>query len=283
MARRLGRWVAGGALGVAVALMPATPAQADLIFPPGACVGTAAWQDGGPNIVSTQRNPDDVIEIPRKATVNWSGRVVGPKAGTERSIDGEVFIDLPPLLGGITLGRWDGQASNVDKSGAYDYDLPSIIPAGVVFTVVGEHAENGKLHCDGEADVMIKGGPFDSPVVWVALVGLLLTGVLTGLAGRSDDGGGIARMILGALLGLLFAVFGSLTLILFGVLPLASPVVTVLLALGLVLGGLWGKWAPLGGGGEAGPGGGGPGGGGPGAGGSSASGPDQPTVQVPAA
>jgi len=273
MARRLGRWLAGGALGAAVALVPAAPAQADLILPPGACVGTAAWQGGGPNIVSTERNPDDVIEIPRKATVNWSGRVVGPQAGTERPIDGEVFIDLPPLLGGITLGQWNGRGSNVEKSGVYDYDLPSIIPAGVVFTVVGEHAENGKVHCDGEADLMIKGGPFDSPLIWVALVGLLLSGVMTALAGKSDGGGGIGRMILGALLGLLFAVFGSLTLILFGVLPLASPVVTVLLALGLVLGGVWGKWAPLGGGGEAGPGAGGPG----------AGGPDQPTVQVPAA
>jgi len=274
MARRLGRWLAGAALGAAVALVPAVPAQADLIDPPGACVGTAVWQGGGPNIVSTERNPDDVIEIPRKATVNWTGHVVGPQAGTERAIDGEVFIDLPPLLGGITIDRWNGRASNVDKSGVYGYDLPSIIPAGVVFTVVGEHAENDKVHCDGEADVMIKGGPFESPLIWVALVGLLLTGVATALAGRSDGGGGIGRMILGALLGLLVAVFGSLTLILFGVLPLASPVVTVLLALGLVLGGVWGKWAPLGGG-AAGPD--GPGTGGP------AGGPDQPTVQVPAA
>jgi hypothetical protein len=279
MARRLGRWLAGGALGVAVALVPAAPAAADLVDPPGACVGTAVWQEGGPSIVSTERSPDDVVEIPRKATVNWTGRVVGPQAGTERTIDGEVFIDLPPLLGGITLDRWSGRASNVDKSGTYSYDLPSIIPAGVVFTVVGEHAENGKVHCDGEADVMIKGGVFDSPLVWAALGGLLLLGVLTALAGRSDGGGGIGRMLLGALLGLLLFLFGSLTLILFGVLPLASPVVTVLLGLGLVLGGLWGKWAPLGGGPGGGPGG-DSGGGGSGGGAGS---PDQPLAQLPAA
>jgi hypothetical protein len=272
MARRLGRWLAGGALGAAVALVPAAPAVADLIDPPGACVATVAWQGGGPKIVSTERSPDDVVEIPRKATVDWSGRVVGPQAGVERAIDGEVFLDLPPLLGGITLGDWAGRTSDVDKSGTYDYDLPSIIPAGVVFTVVGEHAENGKVHCDGEADVMIKGGPFDSPLIWAALGGLLLFGLLTALAGRSDGGGGIGRTLLGALLGLLLFLFGSLTLILFGVLPLNSPVVTVLLGLGLVLGGLWGKWAPLGGSG-----------GGPDGGAGGAGSPDQPIVGVPTA
>lgn len=246
MMRRLWLGVAAGGLGAACALLPATPAAADLVDPPGACVASAAWS-GGPTIVSQTGDPDDVTVIPRQATVDWSGTVVGPTAGTARPVDGAVELDLPPLFGGIPIGDWGGSSTDVKKTGTYSYDLPSLVPAGVIFTVVGWHDENGKEHCDGSADLKIAGGVFDSPLIWGDLGGLVLLGALLALVGRRSDGGaGFGRLGVGALLGLLFFLFVALTLVLLGVLPLASPVVTVLLGLGLVLGGAWGRWAPLG-------------------------------------
>ncbi len=63
-----------------------------------------------------------------------------------------------------------------------------------------------------------------------------------GEAGQSPS----PRVVAGALVGLPFGLFLGLTLVLFGLLPLASPVVTILLILGPIAGGLWTWWSPLG-------------------------------------
>jgi hypothetical protein len=54
------------------------------------------------------------------------------------------------------------------------------------------------------------------------------------------------RWFIGALSGLCCGFFLGTTLLLFGVMPLQSPVLTVLPAAGLVLGAAWGTWAPIG-------------------------------------
>ena len=53
------------------------------------------------------------------------------------------------------------------------------------------------------------------------------------------------RPVAGAVAGFLFGAFLGLTLMLFGVFPIGGPWL-VLAPIGLVLGALWGWWAPLG-------------------------------------
>ncbi|MCI0687754.1 MAG: hypothetical protein L0Y54_11025 [Sporichthyaceae bacterium] len=62
-----------------------------------------------------------------------------------------------------------------------------------------------------------------------------------------ERAGGSGHPVRGAIFGLLFFLFLGLTLLLFGVLALDSVLLLVLPLVGLVLGILWGRWAPLGG------------------------------------
>jgi hypothetical protein len=251
---RVARWFAAGALGLVSVLSMSTPAAADAVDPAGKCAGSAMWLTGGFSESTGALDREDVIEIPRKDQVRWSGQVVGPRAGAERSVAGRVNVLLPPPFGGIAIGRWGPTGTEVEKSGTYNYDLPSYVPADVEFDLWASHDEGGQRFCTGAVGLVIEGGPFDSPVIWVALAGLLLFGILLGLLGRRPEGGtGFGRVILGILVGLPFGLFLAATLVLFGVLPLASVLVTVIVALGLVLGAIWAKWAPFGGGGGGGP------------------------------
>jgi hypothetical protein len=52
--------------------------------------------------------------------------------------------------------------------------------------------------------------------------------------------------VAGAIAGFFFGFFLSATLLSFGVIPLKSPWVTILPAAFIVLGALWGYWAPIG-------------------------------------
>ena len=108
---------------VAVLAAPA-PAAADIVNPAGACVGSGAWKAGGFTKTSPQLVPDDVIEIPRSDEVAWSGTVVGPAEGTSREVAGRVALRLPPPFGAIDIADWGGEATDVERSGTYAYDLP---------------------------------------------------------------------------------------------------------------------------------------------------------------
>ena len=53
--------------------------------------------------------------------------------------------------------------------------MPTLVPAGVEFRVVGSHTdENGS--CSGYVNLEIKGGPFDSPLVYASLAGTVIIG-----------------------------------------------------------------------------------------------------------
>jgi hypothetical protein len=235
-----------GGLAVVGVIGPAGPAGADAVTPAGACVVTAAWEGAAFTRASTDLSPDDVVEIPRVDRVAWSGQVVGASEGTPRTVDGHLALDLPPLLGSIPLGTWSGQAVEVERSGIYSYDLPAIVPAGVRLQLNGRHDEGGRRRCAAAFTIMIAGGPFDSPLIWVALVGLLLSGGALALVGRAPTHRpGIGRLVAGAAVGLPLGLFAGLTLVLLGVLALASPWVTVLLGLGPVLGAVWARWSPI--------------------------------------
>ncbi len=55
------------------------------------------------------------------------------------------------------------------------------------------------------------------------------------------------RPVLGGIFGFLFFFFVALDLLFFGIIPLKSPVITVLPVLGIFAGLAWAKFAPLGG------------------------------------
>jgi hypothetical protein len=240
-----------GRLGVVAAFtvagpLVAGPAAADIVSPAGACVGSGAWKASGVTATSPQLATDDVIEVRRADEVSWSGRVVGPTAGTPRPVAGRVALRLPPPLGAISIADWSGPATAVERSGTYSYDLPSLVPAGVRLDLLASHDESGRRHCTASVGIIIPGGPFDSPLIFLALVGLALLGLLLALLGRSAGPAGKGRIVGGALLGLPFGLFLALTLVLFGAIALASPLVTVLVVLGAVIGALWTWWSPLG-------------------------------------
>ena len=54
------------------------------------------------------------------------------------------------------------------------------------------------------------------------------------------------RPIIGAIAGLFFFFFLALDLLFFGVIPLKSAVITILPIVGIVVGIVWAKFAPLG-------------------------------------
>jgi hypothetical protein len=226
----------------AVAVAVPVPAAADVVEPAGACVAAATWKAGAFTRTSTQLSADDVIEVPRSDQVAWSGRVVGPAAGASREVAGRVAVRLPPPFAAIGVADWQGPSTQVERKGTYTYDLPSLVPSGVRFDLTAWHDEAGRRVCTANVGLIIPGGPFETPLIWVALVALLGLAALLALFGR---GGGPGRIVLAALLGLPFGLFAGATLVLFGVLPLASPLVTVLLVLGPAAGALWAWWSPL--------------------------------------
>jgi hypothetical protein len=227
-------------LGLAVvsAVLWAAPARADIVDPAGACVASATWSTAGLAAASPDLTPDRVLEIPRADRVAWSGRVVGPAAGASREVSGRVALALPPPFGSLTLADWGGPATDVERAGSYDYDLPSIVPAGVVLNLLASHDEAGQRHCTASVGVTLAGGP--SPLAWVALLAALLFGGAVLLLGRGASSSG--RIVGGALLGLPFGLFVGLTLVLLGVIPLASGLVTLLPVLGAAVGALWTWW-----------------------------------------
>jgi hypothetical protein len=232
--------LAGAVLGFA------SPAGAEVVSPAGACVGSAAWTSGALTETTAQLTPGEVIEIPRADRVAWSGTVVGPAAGTARQVAGRVQLRLPAPFGTVDIADWGGEATEVERSGAYSYDLPTLVPAGVRLDLQASHDEGGQRHCSAGVGLIIPGGPFDSPLIWVALVGLLVFTGLLALLGRSATPPGAGRIVGGALLGLPLGMFLGLALILFGLMPLASPLFTPLIVVGAAAGAAWTWWSPLG-------------------------------------
>jgi hypothetical protein len=234
------------AVTVATVFCFSSPAAAEIVDPAGACAGSAAWTSGAFTETTAERAPGDVVEIPRADRVAWSGSVVGPAAGTARQVAGRVQLRLPAPFGTVDIADWGGEATDIERSGAYAYDLPTLVPSGVRLDLLASHDEGGQRHCTASVGLIIPGGPFDSPLTWVALAGLLVFAGLLALVGRSALPPGTGRVVGGALLGLPFGVFLGLTLVLFGLIPLASPLFTPLIVAGAAAGAAWAWWSPLG-------------------------------------
>jgi hypothetical protein len=140
----------------------------------GNCSATASFVTGtnarGPFTVDTATIGNETIKVRRSDTVEWKGGVPAPPG----KYSGYVKIDLPPLVPDVTVETWKGDGQTTENSGTETYDLPSIVPAGVTFQVIGRHADTNGV-CSGVVDVEIEGGPFDSPLTAVSLAGTLVT------------------------------------------------------------------------------------------------------------
>ena len=160
------RWVFAGVLfGSTLFVGSLQTASAELS---GDCQASGDWQFSG---LSVDASETGVVTIPRKDTVDWQGSVGGPPG----AYAGSIWLELPPPFGKVEIDSWDGNSTNSENSGSKEYNIPKLVPAGVEIKVAGEHKDDNGL-CSGSVRLQIKGGSFDSPVIWGALV-------LTALAG----------------------------------------------------------------------------------------------------
>ena len=161
-------------LGAGALVSPASVAHASLSGP---CEATGTFQTGtksdGSFTVNAKSLGSATVVIPREDTVNWTGAVDVP--AQSRSYSGSITVKLPPGFGSVTIDSWNSTSDNVANDGVEEYQLPSLVPAGVTFVVSGQHQEPGAT-CAGTVHVKIEGGAFDSPLAPVSLV-------LTGLSG----------------------------------------------------------------------------------------------------
>ena len=89
---------------------------------------------------------------------------------------GSLWVDLPPPLGRMEIDSWSGASQTVTNAGTEEYKLPKLVPAGVEFTVSGQHVDaNGT--CSGSITMKIDGSPLSSPITWVGLGGTAATGI----------------------------------------------------------------------------------------------------------
>ena len=162
------RWLGVGMMvGAFTLLSPAPAAHAGL---DGQCEGSGAFVAGtkvaGPFTVDAKTIGSQTVVIARKDTVNWSGSVDVPVM--PRKYSGSIKVKLPPPFGEVAIHSWSGTGDRVANNGVEEYNLPSLVPAGVTFTVSGNHVE-ASASCSGTVKVKIEGGVFDSPVAPISL------------------------------------------------------------------------------------------------------------------
>ena len=164
-------------------LVFSSPAGADIVTPPGACVGTGTWLESGLNESSTAHVPSDTVKIPAKDTVRYAGNIAGaPAVGPERPISGFVKVGLP--IGSLTIDSWGGKSTKYANSGEKKYNIPSVFK-GIKLKLSGEHRDNGNLTCSGEVNVEIEGSGMSSPLGIASIALFILSGGALVLAGRA--------------------------------------------------------------------------------------------------
>lgn len=164
------RVVGIGLLFGAIAVIgPSNPAAAGI--EQGTCTGSGAFTEGvdGPFTIDASTAGDQVFIVPRSDSVFWKGSVGGPPG----IYSGSISVELPPPFGSVSIDSWSGDSPATSNEGVEEYDLGSLVPAGVVFRVEGTHTDANGV-CSGYVKIEVDGGPFDSPV---APIGLALTGL----------------------------------------------------------------------------------------------------------
>jgi hypothetical protein len=178
------RGLLGGVAVTAACLIPAAPASADVITPPGACVASGVWQNAGLNEESVKHQTSDVIEVPRKDTVAWKGNIKGYALGTagpQRTISGEIQLDLP--IKEVTIDSWGGDSVRYANEGEHTYNLPSVL-IGIEMRLHGEHRENNVVVCSGEVNVKVAGSIWSNPLTFADLGLLVISAAILYFAGK---------------------------------------------------------------------------------------------------
>lgn len=161
--------------GAALSVVMAGPAVADVEDDGPGCEGSATFVEGteadGSFTVDVADLDDETIVVPRADTVEWEGSVLDAPGDYE----GFVAVDLPAPFGTVEIASWSGDTDTTSNLGVEEYDLPWLVPAGVEVTVRAEHRDEQGT-CRATVTVEIEGGPFDTPVAAVSLVGTALCG-----------------------------------------------------------------------------------------------------------
>jgi hypothetical protein len=229
------------AAGVGLVAAPAAPAGADVVTPPGACRGVGIWVDGDFRELTRQHETDDVIDIPIEDVVRWQGKVGTATRGDttdRRPVDGSVELELP-LGQSRVVNDWGGTSVEEVTSGRHKYSLPFVFK-GVKMKLSGHHDDGGERLCSGSVYVQVEGSALSNPLTWAGIVGLVLSILGLGWAGRGRHpiGGALAGLVFGGAIGGL--------LLMFAVIPLDSVLLLIAPIVGLVLGIVLGWTAPLG-------------------------------------
>lgn len=182
--RAVAAGLAGGvAVGALVTL--AAPAGATLAGP---CKGEGTFATGskdsgkGP-FVAEKMPASQVVTVPLKDSVTWSGSVAVPAA--QRPINGFVKVKLPWPFSGFTVDSWGGPSSKIENNGVKDYKLPSLIPRDTEFKVYGAHRDANGVNCAGFVRIKVEGSYFDSFLTWIALAATVILLILFFLTGKA--------------------------------------------------------------------------------------------------
>ena len=169
----------------AFVLVPAGYAAADVVSPPGSCVGSGTWTKGGFTEDSTKHVPSDVIVIPRADTVQWAGNEKGfalGAVGPRRDISGKVQVVLP-LIGQATVDKWGGSSVRYANTGRHTYNLPKAV-VGIKVKLKGFHKDGGTTTCSGSVFLKVAGKSTSNPLLLGAIGGLVISGGVLLFAGK---------------------------------------------------------------------------------------------------
>jgi hypothetical protein len=242
------RWVLAAGIG-ALAFTAGAPHAGAAIT--GGCTAEATFEQGtglGPITVDLVAPGDAPVELGASDTFSWQA-TSGNTAGELRPSRGRAEVDLPWPFGTWTMESWTSRNGAAQGGGTYTYELTRVVPRGATFDVIGTYEEQG-LTCIGTLEVEVAGKPFDSYTTWVALGGLVVSGIALLLAGRArrldvEATEGRGHLVAGAIAGFFAFGFLGLTLLCFGKVSFGGPWLALSLV-GLVVGAIWGWWAPIG-------------------------------------
>ena len=217
--RSIGRVAVAASLGVATLLATTVePAGAAVT---GRCDATGAI--GTTAYVLGRIGGDEVVTIPKAATIRWEGSVVGAP-GRRVRYRGDLEVKVAGF--DVSVNRWHGTTGKVATEGLRPYDV-RVLPGGVVYRLHGAH-RRGRVTCTGAALVKLDGGKGVAvPIAYAGTAATFLLALLSAVR---------ARRAMGALAGLGLGAFVALDLVLFARADLASRGLLVFPVAGLVLG-----------------------------------------------
>lgn len=194
----------------------------------GDCEGNATSAQISPSTVDPTVSTG-VYTAELKGEAQYFGSVdVNP--ADPRNISGQITIATPPLVPGIPVGgSWGPDGDELSADGRRTWDIPTWAPRDVVIKVSGFHNEVG-ASCSGFVLIRLEGSPFDSPLVWVPIVLLIIFVIVFLIAVKKG------KPVLAGIFGLLTGGAAGTAEIFLGMQQLDGPAPTVLAIAGLVAG-----------------------------------------------